>query len=187
MTSTDSHPIRNGVIATVVGGIALAGLGQIWPPAKAAILWVVTKLGALISLLTTSYQTPGWLLLVLSLLSAVFVVLLAINIIQSNVPTNLPAYMQYKQDSFYGATWRWSWSNGAIENLWAYCPTCDCELVRANTDRDFLFDPRTVLLCEHCAETVATIPGGDHQYALSAVQRLIRRKARAVEQQERAS
>ncbi len=44
---SDKHPIRNGIIATVVGGIILAALGVLWPPAQ--------------RLLTTNVSVPIWL------------------------------------------------------------------------------------------------------------------------------
>ena len=48
----DTHPIRNGIIATVAGGVILAGLGKLWPPAT--------------RLLTVTVQLPVWLLLLVA-------------------------------------------------------------------------------------------------------------------------
>ena len=63
---SEKHPIRNGVISTVVGGVILAVLGQIWPPARALLKWMVGLLVAVVPL-------PAWLLGLLILATALFV------------------------------------------------------------------------------------------------------------------
>src|SRR5690349_22002399 len=57
---SDKHPIRNGIIATVVGGVILAALGQVWPPARRFLGWLWAGL-------STAVTVPLWsLLLVLA-------------------------------------------------------------------------------------------------------------------------
>jgi hypothetical protein len=53
---SEKHAIRNGVVATVVGGIVLAALGKLWPPASRAF-------AALWDFLTASVPIPAWLAL----------------------------------------------------------------------------------------------------------------------------
>jgi len=54
----DTHPVRSGIIATVVGGIILAILRQVWMPARDALAWLWGVLNALV-------PVPVWLLLFL--------------------------------------------------------------------------------------------------------------------------
>src|SRR5712692_5525983 len=55
---SDKHPIRNGVIASVVAGIILAALGQVWPPARKFLGWLWASLSTRITL-------PLWSLLLI--------------------------------------------------------------------------------------------------------------------------
>ena len=54
---SDKHPIGNGVIATVVGGVILAALGLLWPPAKRLLVWIGMILG-------TGVMLPVWVFVV---------------------------------------------------------------------------------------------------------------------------
>ncbi len=56
---SDKHPIRNGVIASVVAGIILAGLGQVWPPARKFLGWLWASL-------STAVIVPLWGLLLVA-------------------------------------------------------------------------------------------------------------------------
>lgn len=51
--------MRNGVIATVVGGVALAILGELWRPVKAIVIGVWEKVLAFVGLFGDSYSAPG--------------------------------------------------------------------------------------------------------------------------------
>lgn len=125
MPSGESHAVRNGVIATVIGGIALAILGEIWPPVKVAIIWVWERALAFVGLLGESYSVPGWALSVLGLLALVTVIRAVVVLRRSPAgPHN-----KYVEDILFGVKWRWSWAGGDISSLWCFCPVCDGELV----------------------------------------------------------
>ena len=66
---TEKHPIRNGIIATVVGGVILAALGRLWPPAS----WLLAAIG---HGLTTTVLVPMWLLV----LAGAFVVVVFVRL-----------------------------------------------------------------------------------------------------------
>ena len=74
MPSDESHVVRNGVIATVVGGIALAILGELWPPVRAAITWFWGKVEFFAGLFGETYPVPGWALTIVSLLALVTII-----------------------------------------------------------------------------------------------------------------
>ena len=178
MTAGESHAVRNGVVATVLGGIALAVLGELWPPVKSAFVWVWEMLLAFAGLFSSTYSVPGWTLSVLCLLALVTVVRFFVGLRSSPA---LP-YSNYIEDIFFGAKWRWSWAGGDIANLWCFCPACDSELVYDDSSTHRIYsreEPRTLFICEHCGRaTVGRIDGGDKDYALGAVRREIRRHVR---------
>lgn len=184
MTARESHAVRNGVIATVLGGVALAILGELWPPVKTACVWIWLKIQAFASLFGESYSTPGWALFILGILALITVVR---GIIGLSVNAT-PPYTTYVEDGLFGARWRWSWSGESISNLWCFCPTCDSELVYDDSSARHFHayeEPKTLFICEHCNRNVkGRVNGGDKDYALSAVRRKIRRRIRTDEQSD---
>jgi hypothetical protein len=179
MTSQDSHPIRNGVLATVLGGVVLASLTYFWPFFKASLLWSWGKVIQLWGLFTDRYSLPGWAFLVMAILCLPTIVRVVFAFRRGS--PNLPGYASYVEDIIHGARWRWHWVSNQISNLWCYCPRCDSELVYDDSScRRHIYDVRkTDFICEHCGRSVVTsIAGGDKAYALSSVEREIRRKIR---------
>lgn len=182
MSATESHSLRNGIIATVVGGLILAGLGYAWAPAKAAFVWLWRLIGATWGALVASYRVPGWLLLILLLVTAAVVVRLISKAVRNAPP--VPAYLSYVEDEVFGATWRWQWSNGEITHLWCFCPVCHGELVYADSHDSYLYaEPHAKFYCEHCKQIVVDVLGGSRDYALSAVKRELRRRLRVSQEQ----
>ncbi len=58
---SDRHPIRNGVVSTVIGGLILTLLSAVWPPAQHVAAYVLGLL---------SSPVPAWTLPVLALIAA---------------------------------------------------------------------------------------------------------------------
>ena len=178
MTSGESHAVRNGVVATVVGGIALAILGELWPPVKTVISWLWEKAQAFAGLFGETFSVPGWALTILGLLALVTVMRAIVGL-----RTNPSApHISYIEDILFGAKWRWSWSGGDISSLWCFCPVCDAELVYDDSSTHRAYsrgEPQTLFICEHCSRsTMGRVEGGDKDYALGAVRREIRRRVR---------
>ena len=183
MASAESHAVRNGVIATVVGGIILAILSEVWPPVKLGVAWLWEEVLAFASLFGKTYATPGWALAILSILSLVTLVRAVIAWRSTSAaPTPSAPYSTYVEDILFGAKWRWSWSGGDVANLWCFCPVCDGELVYDDSSAhrySIRAEPQTMFICEHCNRNVmGRIEGGDKNYALGAVRREIRRRIR---------
>jgi hypothetical protein len=178
MTNSESHTVRNGVIATVLGGISLAILGELWPPVKTVFMWSWMKVQAFAGLFVEHYSVPGWTLTILGLLALITIVRIVIGLLANPAAP----HTSYVEDILFGAKWRWSWSGGGISNLWCFCPACDSELVYDDSSaRRFhaYEEPKTLFICEHCNRNViGRIDGGDKKYALSAVEREIRRRVR---------
>ena len=101
-----------------------------------------------------------------------------ITIFQALRPVEKPDYVLYVEDDIRGAKWRWGWIGNRLSNLWCYCPDCEAVLVYRY---DLIFE-ETHFLCENCRHSVvATIKGGDKDYALRAVEREIDRRIRTGE------
>ena len=182
MSREESHPIRNGVIATVLGGIVLAALTYVWPPVRSLFraLWLAVV--AIWHALASSHPVSGWLLLVLACGTVAFVVSRVLALARKAPPAQ--PYLAYTSDTMFGAVWHWSWVSGQVRNTWASCPICQAELVQLNERDSYLMsNPHAKFYCEHCREVRVDIPGGGHQYALSAVEREIRRRLRVSQQQ----
>ena len=187
MKEQDSHPIRNGIIVTVAGGIAFAILTSLWPALQNAIVWFGTKILWMLSLFSDGYQIPGWLLAILSLCSVYVVIRLfvALKPTSQAVPESAP----YVEDTMHGVVWRWRWLGSNIDLLWCYCPQCDAELVYDDSSCSahaalYNTPKKTDFICEPCGRIVrASIPSGPKSYAVGAIQREIRRRLRIKDRQ----
>lgn len=180
-TPVDSHPVRTGVISTVVGAIVVGWLSEVWPPVKTILTLCWAQLQVFISLFFTDYAAPGWLLALLGFLALLTILRWGAKL-RRRAPEDNALHEAYTTDYFYGAKWRWKWQEHDVQNLWCFCPSCDSELVYNEiSSRDVLRmpEPKTEFICEHCGHNlVASIKGGNKSYALSVVQREIRRKLR---------
>ena len=183
-----SH-LKSGIIATAIGGLIVAVILSAIPQMSGFLSGVAAAIRVGLTWLWASmfsnYSLPGWLVLiagVLSLLGILAVVLLLILRLQSQ-----PNHVNYTEDLLYGAKWRWSWKGNKISDLWCFCPTCDAQLVYSEGFAETLF------ICERCppdrtdghrrspGRVIATIQGGDRQYALAAAEREILRRIRTGE------
>jgi hypothetical protein len=186
MATENSNAIRSGVIATVVGGIALAGLAEIWPPIKGVLGQVWSYVIAVFNALTASYSVPLWVLIIISLLAFSVVVRGVIQLRKHVAPLDPLDYRNYCEAYIEGAKWRWEWQGNRISSLWCYCPSCDIELAYNDRQDHFSFaingSTETKFICENCYKSVvATIKGGNRSYALGFVEREIRRRIRTKE------
>ena len=181
MSSADPNPVRTGVIGTVVGGIALAALAELWPPAKTFFLWAWGGVKSFGSYFSDEYKIPGWILSLLAILALVTVIRFFVSLF----PRFAPDFTKFVEMRLYGAKWQWKWTGGEISNLWCLCPTCQAELVYDDSSNHNIYSnerEHTKFICENCnGQVVAKVDGGDKEYALSAVKREVRRKVRTGE------
>ena len=188
MTTQESHGIRNGIIATVVGG---ALLSLLLDPVRTALAsaagWIISAFLTVISAIQSDYSIPGWLLGSMILLSLFPVVQLARFLLSRR--TKRPEDL-YREDQLFGVVWRWSWLRGEPTGLWCFCPDCDTELVyQEHVQGDGLMRRDTrpdhiLLICERCGVERSKLNGLKH-YAIGTVEREIRRKLRSGEWDQR--
>lgn len=147
--------IRYGTIATVSGGIILAVLAELWPPAKAALVWFWERFFAFLGLFSASYSVPGWLVVLLSVLALLTVLRILVGLRSVAVPE--APHTSYIEDILFGTKWRWSWASNQIRGLWCFCPSCDAELVYDDSSVHNIYsreDAKTKFICEHCGRRV---------------------------------
>ena len=180
MANKHPHPVRNGIIVTVVGGLILSAIPQSRGFLVEVMSWAWAVVSWIWAALISHYSMPGWVFLIVGLFALVGLVQLCVVLWPE------PAYRNYTEDMLYGAKWRWSWAGGQILELWCFCPCCDAQLIY----REDRFPAKTDFICERCppdgsdhlyqshGRVVATVEGGNRYYAVSAAEREIRRRIR---------
>lgn len=102
-----------------------------------------------------------WLILVLNfniklwwLLAAILIIVLVIlYLIAASKETDLPSFLEYKEEKFANWKWSWSWSLNARSGKWniselvAHCPKCDTHLVQDSSFYRLYFN------CPRCGFT----------------------------------
>ena len=187
MATKPQHPVRNGIIATVVGGLILSLIPQLRDFFVQAMLWAWRIVTWIWAALIANYSAPGWVFLILGLFTLAGLALLC-TILWSQA---VPAHRNYTEDMLYGAKWSWSWDGDELSNLWCFCPCCDAQLVHGYS-QNFGQPTKTDFICEHCSplesdfyreshgRVVVTKPG-DRDYVVSAAKREILRRIRTGE------
>ncbi len=190
MANKHPHPVRNGIIATVVGGLILSAIPQSRGFLVEAMSWAWAGVSWIWAALISHYSIPGWVFLIVGLFALVGLVQLCVVL----WPQNEPAYRSYTEDMLYGAKWRWSWTGRQISNLWCFCPRCDAELVYSSA-HSFPAE-KTAFICERCPPDgadhfprpygltqgrVVTTVEGNKLYAMGAAEREILRRIRTRE------
>ena len=189
MPPKPEHTLRNTIIGTVLGGLLLAFLLSWVVPSIGnffLLFWGYIKSGFFFvwSLITSDYSTPGWVFLLLGMLSIPTIIR---TVQKLKKPGSPQAVNHYFQDNLFGTIWRWAYGYNAFSNLWCFCPSCDNELVFKevySSSYKGLYDGpnQTEFICERCQTTRAKIEG-DKNHALGKVEREIRRKIRTGEWQ----
>jgi len=185
MKEKESHQVRNGIIATVVGGVILS----FWSTLKDAVIKVFTWLWDMLigawNYLWSAHNVYGWIILALVFLS-IPTIISGINRVKKK--KELGYAELYREDNLFGAKWQWNYSNGNITNLEGICPQCQCELVYIEyIPKRFRFEdegksPKTELKCDRCDIIRASFKSA-RLYALGTVEREIERKIRTHEWQ----
>ena len=165
--------VRNGVISAVLAGFILTIIvPAIREHAIKFLTWLWLGVLWCWNAFISSYSLPGWAWIIVFL----FAIIGVITIFQALKPVD--KHVAYIEDDMFGAKWRWGWIGNRLSNLWCYCPQCDAVLV-------YHYESilgKTLFLCENCGHSVvATIKGGDKDYALGAVEREIGRRIRTGE------
>ena len=187
--------MKKGIVVAVIGGTIVAVVDAAilpvilnWPSlvAKTAS-WAWTGVSWAAGMLVSSHPMPGWTIVGMGLLALLGLIVLGNMLKRNPQTTSAPPFLKYTEDIIDGAKWRWRWSGNKIANLCCFCPSCDAQLVYADS-----FDS-THFICERCpsdgtfspyggrGRTVATVMGGGRQYAVGATEREILRRIRTGE------
>jgi len=158
------HPVRHGVIATVVGGLILALLSWFTP----FLSWVGSLFSAVWAHVVSSISVPRWLFYPLVVVSLVCVIVGIVKLFGKKDPRR-----QYTSDIFHGMNWRW-YLDGNLHphNLRCFCPEDSTRLVYSN---DSLWERSATFHCETCGRRWGPIDGNQHD-AIAMIERQIERK-----------
>ena len=180
MPEKQTHPVRNGIIATVAGGMILSMIPSLRGYFRNAISWGWSGVIWLWHALISHYSVPIWLLLIVGFLA--FVGLIRLFAVSFVIPSQeKSSFLNYTEDLLYGAKWRWSWARNKITDLWCFCPICDAQLV------PFDGSGETHFLCERCPPLesdpnqfgrVVVIRPGNRDYVVGSAEREILRRIR---------
>lgn len=189
MSPKPDHTLRNTIIGTVLGGLLLTFLLSWVVPSVGnffLLLWGYLKSGFFLfwGLIASNYSTPGWVFLLLGILSIPTIIRTAHKL---KTPAPPQADNHYFKDDFFGATWQWNYGYNTFLNLWCFCPQCNMELVfhevYPSGYKSLYENPsHTEFVCDRCQTTRAKIEG-DKNHALGKVEREIRRRIRTGEWQ----
>lgn len=181
MSENSFKSIRNGAIASVISGIILLTVPILRGYVVSFLSWFWSGVVWCWEALTASYALPGWAWLAIFILALVG----SINIyLTLKVEPEEPQFKSYIEDLIHGAKWRWSWVGNQVSNVWCFCPRCDATLVYDDSSCRSLYSDvnKTDFICENCGRSVvASITGGDMDYATSAIRREIDRRLRTGE------
>jgi hypothetical protein len=181
MSENSLKSIRNGAIASVIAGIILLTIPVLRGYVVSFIAWLWSGLVWSWEALLASYSLPSWLWLLVFIFATIGVVNIYIAI---KGEKEEPEFKKYIEDSIHGAKWRWNWSGNQVSNAWCYCPRCDATLVYDDSScRSFHSTvSKTDFICENCDHsTIASITGGNKDYATGAIIREIERRIRTGE------
>lgn len=170
--------IRNSVIASLLAAGIISAVEPLRNHAIDFLSWIWSGFIWAYDALLASYALPGWLWIIVLF----FALTGLIGVYQAIRPANNAEHHDYTEDRMYGAVWRWRWVGNSVSNLWCFCPNCDGTLVYVKQSvLDYRSDPKTDFVCENCNTIMATIKGGNKDYALEAIEREIDRRVRTGE------
>ncbi|MFC1490679.1 hypothetical protein ACFL6K_05670 [Candidatus Latescibacterota bacterium] len=179
MNSKSFISIRNGIIATVIGGIILMAVTFLRGHVLRFFFWIWSGVEWCWNALFSPYWTFGWAFLILFIFAFVGIV----NIIFYLVGKfKVPEYKKYVEDTIHGVNWHWQWDGSHIAKLRCYCPSCQGILICDDSScNDYLLANKTVFFCEHCSKIVSTVHGYNHNNVFRAVTYEIDRRIRTEE------
>ncbi len=181
MSENSFKSIRNGAIASVIAGIILLAVPVLRGYVVSFLSWLWSRVVWCWGALVASYSLPGWAWLLIFILAFVGLINIYLSL---KGESEEPEFKSYIEDFVYGAKWRWSWVGNQISNVWCFCPRCDATLVYDDSSCRNLYSDvnKTDFICENCGHSVvASITGGNKDYATSAIRREIERRVRTGE------
>lgn len=165
------HPVLSGIIITAFGSVFFkeprefleSVFLRLWMMLVSFYRWIVSGV-----------SIPCWLLILLSVLSIAFIVMM---IFKFTGKEECSPFLKYKKDFIKGVNWRWSWDGNRVVGLTPYCPNCDMCLTYIEHSK-YDLDSGTSFYCDQCERVVANIKGGGMDYSMSVIIREIDRRVR---------
>lgn len=181
MSENSFISIRNATIASVIAGVILLAVPVLRAYVVSFLSWAWSGVVWCWDALVDSYSLPGWAWLLIFIFGLIGLINIYLAIKGESAE---PEFKSYVEDFMHGAKWRWSWIGNQISNVWCFCPRCDATLVYDDSSCRSLYSDvnKTDFICENCScNVVASISGGNKDYATGAVEREISRRIRTGE------
>src|SRR5690554_1652037 len=107
MSENSLKSIRNGAIASVLGGIVLLAIPALRGYFFSFIAWLWAGVVWCWNALFVSYSLPGWAWLMIFVLAFIGFISLYLAI---KGDSRQPEFKAYSEDCIHGAKWRWNWA-----------------------------------------------------------------------------
>jgi hypothetical protein len=167
MDKNDKKKIGIGIIV----GVSVFGITTVLGYLPTVLAWLADIFVSTGSLLMTSLPVPVWLVIILAGLSLRTILSLRKRKSQPVSEPKEPTHADYREDKIFGVRWRWSYPLTPHPNsVWGFCPTCDMQLVRAESG--FHIAPTQRFFCENCQREIGIFEGTIEQ-VLSKVLRQV--------------
>jgi len=177
MANKEKHSVRNGIIATVVGGIILWLVEPLQQLFAKLLIKVWDSAQWLWDAFLSNYNIPGWLILIACLLALPTILKFFLQIFKDEEP-----HFKYVNDYINNVNWEWKWIGGQISNLWCFCPSCEGRLVYEQFEVfEETYVNKTNFLCENCGHSTKTTILGTYPQAIGSIEREIERRIRTDE------
>ena len=192
--NNENNQVRDGIIATVVGGIILGILAWIFEGVRILIKtifdWLISSLISIKDFAVNVWdylQSPVtinwgffWLLGILSLIALWKILQPTIyRLVEKNkTPQQYkPRLDDYRKDRFFQIIWEWSSIYGTMPSKpEGFCGVCSTRLVYRLEN----YPDKTSFVCQSCDRTIKTLDG-DLDFALSTVRRETERRIKTGE------
>lgn len=177
MIKNTIKPIVIGVVIAIVSGIILLDAPTLKSYIYDSFQWILATIISLWNKLFIAYSLPVWAWIIIFIFALIGLITIYIAL---RGEKKEPEYYSYTEDNLFNVKWQWHWAENKAIDIWCYCPNCEAILVYDDSSCRRLYeDCKTHFICENCNRSImATILGGDKEYALGMISREINRRIR---------
>lgn len=176
MSTTEG--ISGKVKVSVLSAIILGALAYFWQNhAQKVWNWVTQVSYGIWTWFISEHAMVGWLMVLVLALAVIGLIVIIDSVWPKSESSN---WRNYKEDEFFGVRWRWGYPGDSIDNIAAYCPSCDTQIVACQKLGGYsMRSPveETEYYCDHCGRKCHLF-NGSHDDMLNKVHRQIAREIR---------
>jgi len=158
-----------GIFTTAIGSI-IAYVAIFTKVGKVILNILIYIKDLIVNFFSISISIPLWIFILLLIPAIIFVIIIIGLLIDKKKSS--PYFLSYTRDKVNGIVWEWNWEYKKlsrkydIEDLFPFCPKCNCQLTRS----DLLAD----LLCPNCNFRKISYPKSEIEVKMIIKQRINR-------------